>query len=231
MASASSLRPDCFKSPPIVPGLKGMGGLLIILLLFLLISGCNSPHPTGVEFDEIDTSRDPVQTVSPSQDHILVEWKKGNLRITAVANYKIAALVVGTESYSYGWNAKLSPVDLALAWGKLADPQFRKHVSYSVSNRWVSFKPNKGCPFDAAYVISHASNNHIIPSTMNIWYAVKTIAEKKKVALEGFLVNVSGTYEGRPVWWNTSLSRTDSGNGSCELFYVTKVRIENKVYE
>ena len=107
-----------------------------------------------------------------------------------MASYKIAALVVGKESYSYGWNAKISPIDLALAWGKLADPESQKYVSYSQSNRWVSFKMKEGSPFDVAYVISHASNHHIIPATRNIWYAVKTIKEKKKVVLEGFLVNV-----------------------------------------
>ena len=55
----------------------------------------------------------------------------------------------------------------------------------------------EGSPCDVAYVICHASNNHIIPATRNIWYAVKTIKEKKKVVLEGFLVSVSGTYGGK----------------------------------
>jgi hypothetical protein len=231
MTQASSLKDSHLKSPLISFCLKGMGGLFFILLLYLLITGCNRPHATGIEFDEIDTSQEPLQTTVPPQEPIVVEWKKAELKITPVAVYKIAALVVGTESYSYGWNATISPVDLALAWGKLADPESRRYVSYSVSNRWVSFKMKEGCPFDTAYVISHASNNHIIPSNRNIWYALKTIREKKKVVLEGFLVNVSGTYDGKTVWWNTSLSRTDSGNGSCELLYVTKARIENKVYE
>ncbi len=122
-------------------------------------------------------------------------------------------------------------LDLALAWGRLAEPDSRKYVSYSVGSRWVSFKLKEGSPFDPAYVISHASNNHIIPSTRNIRRAVKTIKEKQKVVLEGFLVRLSGTYDGKQVWWNTSLSRTDSGDGSCELLYVTKARIGYKVYE
>jgi len=219
------------KLPPISFGPKGIGGLFLILILCLLISGCNRPKTTGVEFDEIDTYQEPLQITVPSQEPIILEGKNTELKITPVATYQIAALVVGTESYSYGWSAKISPVDLALAWGKLADPEFRKYVSYSLSNRWVSFKLKEGNPFDVAYVISHASNNHIIPATRNVWYAVKTIREKKKVVLEGFLVSVSGTYGGKTVWWNTSLSRIDSGDGSCELFYVTKVRIGNKVYE
>ena len=42
---------------------------------------------------------------------------------------------------------------------------------------------------------------------------------------------MSGTYDGKTVWWNTSLSRTDSGDGSCELIYLTKARIGNRIYE
>jgi hypothetical protein len=219
------------KLPPISFDPKGIGGLFLILLLCLLISGCNRPKTTGVEFDEIDTFQEPLQIAVPSQEPIILEGKETELKITPVAIYKIAALVVGTESYSYGWAAKISPVDLALAWGKLAEPELKKYVSYSLSNRWVSFKLKEGSPCDVAYVICHGSNNHIIPATRNVWYAVKTIQEKKKVVLEGFLVSVSGTYGGKTVWWNTSLSRIDSGDGSCELFYVTKARIGNRVYE
>ncbi len=208
-----------------------MGGLFLILLLFFLASGCNRPRATGVEFDDIDTSQDPVQFFIPSQEPILIRVKKVELRITPVAVYKIAALVVGTESYSYGWNAKISPMDLALAWGKLAHPEFQRYVSYSQDNRWVIFNIKKDSPLGVAYVTSHASNHHIIPATQNIGYAVQTIKKKKKVLLEGFLVDIAGTYDGRTVWWNTSLSRTDTGNGACEILYVTKARIGNKVYE
>ena len=219
------------KPPPISLSQKGIGGLFLILILYLLISGCSRPRSTGVEFDEIDTSQDPVQIFVPSQEPLLVHWKKIDLRITPVAIYKISALVVGTASYSYGWNSKISPMDLALAWGKLADPEFQKYVFYSHDNRWVSFNIKKDSPLDAAYVSSHASNHHIISATRNIGYALKTIRKKKSVVLEGFLVNVTGAYDGRPVWWNTSLSRTDTGNGACEILYVTKARIGNKVSE
>lgn len=44
-------------------------------------------------------------------------------------------------------------------------------------------------------------------------------------------VNFTGTPEGQTVTWNTSLSGMDTSNGSCELFYVSYVRIETKVYE
>ena len=223
---------DChLKSPPNSLRQKGTGGLFFVLLLYFLLSGCNRPHATAVKFDEIDASPDPLQISVPSQEPILIRLKKAELKMTPLAVYKIAALVVGAESYSFGWNAKISPVDLALAWGKLAEQEFQKYISYSQDNRWVVFNIKKDSPLDVAYVTSHASNHHIIPATQNIRYAVQTIKKKQKVLLEGFLVDITGTYDGKTVWWNTSLSRTDTGSGACEILYVTKARIGNKVYE
>jgi len=61
--------------------------------------------------------------------------------------------------------------------------------------------------------------------------AIKTIKKKDRIVLKGFLINLKGTPKGQAVAWNTSLSRTDTGIGSCELFYVAYVRIETKLYE
>ena len=203
--------------------------LIIIFLCFL--SGCNRPKLTGVESDEIDTSQDPIQASYKSDEPIIKEIKDGHFTMTPVAEYKISGMVVGKETYSTGWDGEISPVDLAIVWGKLAISEYDQYITYSQRNRWYFYQYKAGCPFDNSFVISHSANNHIIPANENIHEAVKTIGGKDIVVLEGVLVNIKGTYKGQPVTWNTSLSRKDTGNGSCELFYVSKVRINTKVYE
>jgi len=203
--------------------------LTILFLCFLF--GCDRPKMTGIESDEIDTSRDPIQSSYKSDDHIIREIKNGHFAITPVAEYKISGMVVSKETYSSNWDGKISPVDLAIAWGKLAEPDWDKYITYSLRNRWYFYQYKPGSPFDNSFVISHSANNHIIPANENIHEAIKTIGKKDKVVLEGVLVNIKGTYKGEPVIWNTSLSRKDTGNGSCELFYVSKVRIDTKIYE
>ena len=202
-----------------------------ILLSLCILSGCDRPKMTGIEPDEIDTSEDPFQIPFKADEPITVEVKNGYFMITPVAEYKISGVVVGKKTYSSGWDGKISPVDLAITWGKLADPGSHRYVTYNQGYRWYFYQYKPGSPFDNSYIISHSSNNHIIPANENIRKAVKAVKRKDKVALEGFLVNLKGTYKGQPVTWNTSLSRTDTGNGSCELFYVSKVRIDAKVYE
>ncbi|MFA4919423.1 MAG: hypothetical protein WC581_09240 [Thermodesulfovibrionales bacterium] len=204
----------------------------ILLILFIVFaSGCNGPELTTVEYGEIDASQDPVQTPYEQDETFTITVKDGRFSIKPLAEYKISAVVAGKESYSYGWSGKVAPVDLALAWGKIAESENTKYVSFSQSDRWYFFTYKPEGPFDASYISRHSANNHIIPATENVLKAVKSVKEREKIIFEGFLVNLTGTVEGQKVSWGTSLTRNDSGDSSCELFYVTKVRIDNKVYQ
>jgi hypothetical protein len=204
---------------------------ILIILFLCILSGCNRPKLTGVESDEIDISQDPIQASYKSDEPIIREIKDGHFTMTPVAEFKISGMVVGKETYSSGWDGEISPVDLAIVWGKLAKPEYDEYITYRQRNRWYFYQYKPGSPFDNSFVISHSANNHIIPANENINEAVKTIGKKDMVVFEGFLVNIKGTYKGQPVIWNTSLSRKDTGNGSCELFYVSKIRIDTRVYE
>jgi hypothetical protein len=200
-------------------------------LLILLFHGCSKPEPTSMESGDIDTSQEPSQTPYASNEIFTMEIKDGLFTIKPLARYKASVMVVGKKSYSYGWAAKVAPTDLALVWGKLAEPEYDKYMTYSQSDRWYFFEYKPETPFNASYIIKHSSNNHIIPATENIQKAVKSIKKKQRIILEGFLVKITGTYKGEKVWWNSSLTRNDTGDNSCELFYVTKVRIGNNVYQ
>ena len=193
--------------------------------------GCDGPTLTATDSDKIDTLRDPEQFPVTSVEPAVVTLGQGSLTITPVAAYKISGVVVSRESYDDGWESKLSPVDLAMVWGNLAEPEYDKYVTYSQRSRWYFYRYKAGTPLDVSYIRIHSANNHIIPASDNVKKAVKTLREKDKVVLEGFLVNVAGTYEGRSVSWNTSLSRTDTGNGSCEILYVTRLKVDCRVYE
>ena len=204
---------------------------IIIILILYLFSGCDRPTLTGVEFDKVDTSQDPIQKIYKSDEPIIKEFKNGHFTITSLAKYELSGVVVSKETYSSNWDGEISPMDLAIVWGNLAEPEYDRFITYNQSNRWYHFKWREGSPVDHSYIISHSSNNHVIPANENIYRAIQTIRKKDRVVLKGLLVNLKGTYKGQTVTWNTSLSRTDTGNGSCELFYVSQVRIETKVFE
>jgi hypothetical protein len=61
---------------------------------------------------------------------------------------------------------------------------------------------------------------HIIPATPAIAKQCKSLRAGSLVHLRGDLVEATGPGIGR---WRSSLSRTDTGNGACELFYVDEI--------
>jgi hypothetical protein len=206
-------------------------GIVFSAFLLLSLSGCEKPNLSGTETEEIDISRDPLQTPYPSAESILKEIKGGLLTFTPVAEYRISGIVVSKKGYEDGWGSQISPVDLAIVWGKLAEPGYERYVKFWQSNRWYFFRYKEGSPFDHSYIVTHSGNHHMIPANYNVRRALESIRKNDKIILEGYLVNVNGTYRGKTVFWNTSLSRSDTGDGSCELFYVSKARIDTQFYE
>lgn len=204
---------------------------VLSILILLLAVACSTPQSVGEISDPPDVSQDPVQTRFKGEEPIVITADKGEFEITPVAEYRIAAMVVGSKRYRFGWEAYVSPLDLALAWGKLTDPEYDAYISYSQANRWYFYRYKAGSPFSKKYVITHSSNHHIIPATDNLRKALERVQEKDQIYLEGFLVNLTGTYGSREVWWKTSLSRSDSGDGSCELFYVKRAQIDGLIFE
>lgn len=199
--------------------------------------------PAGAAFEnldaEIDASYDPLQT-SYEGTAIKRVVSGDEYTMVPVASYEISAILESKRFYSAfdvdpedRLYSKLVPVDLCLVWGKLAEPEYDKYFRYNQGKRNCEWRTDVELPIDYKYVKSHFSNNHIIPANEKIYDAVKGINIKEKVVLKGYLVNVflkSDEFDG--IFLQTSLRRTDGDDGKgCEVFYVDKVRIGNKVYE
>ena len=204
---------------------------LVCIILISTSAGCSKPVPTDVASGEIDTSSEPEQIPVQNNEQVIINFKNGKFSLKPVAEYSINAEVVSKKSYSYGWQAELAPIDLALTWGKLTEPESEKYVTFSQSDRWYYFEYKNDSPLNESYIVTHSSNNHIIPANENIRLAIKSIKKKDKVILKGFLVNAQGKYDNMDFWWNSSLRRNDTGDSSCEVFYVTKVKKDGYVYE
>ncbi|MFH1783690.1 MAG: hypothetical protein ABH868_02175 [bacterium] len=201
-----------------------------ILIILLALTACRKPAPTASDYANIDSAKDPIQ-VSYSGDPIIREVAKGTFTITPVAMYTLAGVMVSKRNYNSGWESELSPMDFAMAWGDMADSDYDEFMSYRQNGRWYYWNYKAGSPVQNPYISTHTSNNHIIPANDNVMLAAKSVDEGDEIILEGYLVNIKGTYKGQKVWWNTSTSRSDKGNHSCEVFYVTKLKIDSDVFE
>lgn len=205
--------------------------IISLIVSFLIIIGCSKPMPVGQDIAEIDVSRDPIQDKNIKTEPINISGENYSFTLTPLAFYEISGLVKSKKKYSDDWNSVLSPIDVALVWGKLTDPAMDEFIKYWQRNRWYFYRYEAGTPVSKDYIISHSSNNHLVPATENIKLALDTIGKGKQIYIEGYLVNVKGKYKETEVWWHSSLSRTDTGDGSCELIYVKKINIEGQVFE
>ena len=197
-------------------------------------AGCSwvsRPHPSAVASEPIDLVSDPLQTNDNLPGPIQVDREHESFTVTPVANYKISGLVVSTKRYYMNWESFLVPIDVGMAWGDTLRPEHFKLLSFDHGNRFLHWHYRPELTLSQQYLIAHTSNNHIIASTPTLTRAIESLKTGEKATMEGYLVNITGTVEGRQVFWKTSLVRTDTGGGACEVIYLTRMRIGDEVFE
>jgi hypothetical protein len=201
--------------------------VIFVTLPVLIYKAGTIPEPTGKAFGEIDVYQEPVQEPYMGErfTHTVDDFQ---YTIEPVASYKIWCLVMSRKFHYNTLEDKLSPVDLCVVWGKLAEPETLQYIRFFQESRFCSYRYDERMPLDASYVGSHVANIHIIPANENVLKAAKSIKRNQEIYLEGYLVKV---YKYDRCIWESSVERTDSGLHACEVFYVTKVRIGTAVYE
>ena len=139
-----------------------------------------------------------------------------NYTVTPLATFHIEARVLSKEKYSFDRGAELSPVDLALGWGKMSDEEVLKEIEISQSGRWYSWHVDH-FPISRKEIETHSANMHMIPANEEVENALKSVRTGEVVILDGYLIKAEGNDGSR---WVSSLSRNDTGAHACEVFFV-----------
>ncbi len=151
-------------------------------------------------------------------------FEKNDYALTPVASFQAEARVLGVERYWFGREADLSPVDLALGWGRMSDESVLDHVDIDQSGRFYRWHVN-GWPIPRQEIESNSANMHMIPSSDEVADTLKSLRTGEVVAIAGHLVSVRGD-DG---WqWNSSTTRLDTGAGACEIVYVEHCHVVAK---
>jgi hypothetical protein len=172
--------------------------------------GLDSPLGRSLDFDapipglqEAPLQRD-LSTTAPS-----VEFN--GYSIQPVASFQATARVLGTEHYRRGREAELSPVDLALGWGPMAEDAVVEALEIRQSGRFYFWRA-ESFPIPRRDIVTHSANMHMIPANPDIDQRLRDLRAGEVIRLRGYLVRVRAA-DG---WqWNSSLTREDSGAGAC----------------
>jgi hypothetical protein len=134
------------------------------------------------------------------------------------ADYEVTARILSRERYRFDRSAALSPLDFALGWGRMSDSEVLKRLSITQGSRRFSWAAAE-LPLPLDELISHAANVHLIPANDGVRDDLFRMRKGQVVTLVGRLVRVTSP-DG--FLWTSSLTRTDSGEGACEVIWVEK---------
>lgn len=191
---------------------------LLWLTLLAVIAVIFWPLPPKTHGPGVIAPMTPVQ--APLSNIPAFQFKE--YRIQPVATFLVQARVLGVESYRFGREADLSPIDLALGWGKMSDESVLQHFSISQRNRWYYWRTDNFI-IPRREIETHSANMHMIPASPEVESQLNGVREGDLVTLSGKLVNVSADDGWR---WNSSLTRNDTGQGACELIFVESISIK-----
>ncbi|MEX2516172.1 MAG: hypothetical protein WD572_04550 [Gammaproteobacteria bacterium] len=143
----------------------------------------------------------------------------GEFKLRPMAEFQIEARVLGRKPYSWGTEAQLSPLDLALGWGPMAQPEVLEKINIKQSGRFYRWSVDE-FPVPRRDIEHNSANMHMIPANDQIRRTLQEVRENQIVRLRGYLVNVDNASGWR---WRTSTTRTDTGSGACEIILVQLV--------
>jgi hypothetical protein len=160
-------------------------------------------------------SSDPEQTSTTD-----TPFTCGNFTLKPLAHLALDARLLHRKIYRYDRQSSLASIDLALGWGPMSDQRVLDRVNITQSMRFYWFEYKMPPPISKDEIISHSTNMHIIPSSPAIASRCKSLRTGALVHFEGDLVEAIAPDQPP---WRSSLSRTDTGNGACELIWLKEI--------
>lgn len=158
---------------------------------------------------------EPEQTVlsSPQAEITLKGWK-----VKPLALYKIDARVLSRKSYAGDPGGDIAPYDVAVGWGPMSDSRVLERIDIDQRMRFYAWRCSGDLPVPRGEIVSHSCNMHLIPFSDSIAEQIARLRPGSLISLRGHLVELTDPKDGGK--WYSSLSRTDAGDGACEVMLV-----------
>ena len=171
-----------------------------------------------------DIQREPGVIAAAEPEQRLIDSapviERGDFRLRPRAQFSATVRILHREDYSLGDLAALVPTDFAVGWGRMSDSSILRGIDISQANRFYFWR-TENWPIERAEIESHSANWHIIPANDVVRGVLGRLRAGSLVGLQGSLVDIEGKQGGM----TTSLSRTDTGAGACEILLASSARV------
>jgi hypothetical protein len=196
--------------------LKILTFCVVCFVVYKHLSNRAVKHPEGM----MTVKNDPDQFSTSDSEFSYKEYS-----IKPLKNFNITARVLSAEHYHFDESAALSPVDLALGWGPMSDTAVINQLDISQGGRFYYYRYQLPAPIPPNDIVTHSANMHMIPSDSLIEKKLKDVRAGQIVHLTGQLVEVQHRQKN---WtWRSSLTRSDSGAGACEVIWVKSLTVSD----
>ncbi len=145
--------------------------------------------------------------------------------ITPAAEFDITARVLAKKRYRFDREAKLSPFDFAMGWGPMSDETNLDEIDIKQSGRFYRWWTDD-FPIPRAEIERNSANMHLIPADDSVYDVMKDVKAGNVVHIKGYLVKIRGE---KGSYWNSSMTRNDTGAGACEVIWVKELEIIDPV--
>jgi len=146
--------------------------------------------------------------------------ERGEFRLRPRAEFSATVRILHREDYSMGPLADLVPTDFAVGWGPMSDSAVLADIEISQGNRFYFWR-TETWPLGRADIETHSANWHVIPANATVSGILGRLRAGSVVEFRGRLVDIEGGESGL----RTSLTRTDTGAGACEILLAESARI------
>jgi hypothetical protein len=191
--------------------------LLVVLVIGSLWSGWQRWI-----FRPVHPPDGPIAPGEPLQTEVetATTVRNGRWTLTPRAHYDITARILSREDYHFDALADLVPEDLALGWGPMSDNRVLSAFDISQGARFYTWHPRSVLPIAREAVIAHSANTHVVPADAHIRTQLARVRVGEVLRLTGILVDA---VRDDGAFLRTSLTRSDSGAGACEVMLVQAV--------
>lgn len=140
------------------------------------------------------------------------------------AQFSAQVQVLSTNMYADGWRGDIAPFDLAVGWGPISTYDSLHQLRFTQADRFYYWEipETQLKSWTAPQIILHSTNIHIVPASPTIRARMMTLRAGDKIRLTGYLSDV---LHPDGLIWLTSLRRDDTGQGACEILYLTDIEI------
>ena len=184
------------------------------------------PMPTGIGEGTlcplpsiVRAGDEPLQTVVPAG---MSDFELSEFIFKPLAGFSVDARVLSRKDYTGTNNAsRVSRTDLALGWKVMSRDDILAQIKISQSGRWAFWRAKK-LPITEDDINFNFANMHLIPSSRAIAKKINQVKKDDRVRIDGWLIEIHERKTSR-VTWRSSVSRTDTGDGACELVYVCNI--------